>query len=271
MQSPEYSNPFTSNATANSMMNSCKPGFQVCFASSVCRDGKTSTAACWIYILVLIIILAFFLIQLRRKINKARKGDFSEIAKAAVSTDVKRLKNMLKRHESIHFSNQSIVEKKITARNISQLVVEPLDRTLRSEENFIKGNRDLDIKFPSDYPPEYEPMNYVSLTSFLRTIGFIMTRDLYTSIAVHKCAVLAMCVPPLLLHLLQCCTNMSIICKKLVRMVLTLTRVKIMLCISRVGSWVNKVLTMLLLPPINSCPSFCFWHILPFWFRGILW
>ncbi|GFH57868.1 hypothetical protein CTEN210_14344 [Chaetoceros tenuissimus] len=189
----EYSNPFNSDSTANSIMNSCKPGFQVCFASSACRDGKTSTAACWIYILVLIIILAFFFIQLRRKLNQATKTASSEVVKSAVSTDVNRLKNMLKSYKSIDMMNQSIVEKNITARNITQLAVEPLDRTLRTEENFIKGNRDLDIEFPSEYPPEYEPVNYVSLTEFMRTIVFTMRHDLYTSIAVHKCAVLAMC------------------------------------------------------------------------------
>lgn len=132
------------------MSRNCDAGFNICFTTSKCNDARTSTSACWIYILCkccFTLILVFRLYKKERRVYNGEEND-----KAAVSSDMEIVKAASK-----SFLSKSIVERSVHASNITKLEASPLSRTFRSEENFKKSNRDETILFPSKYPPEYIP------------------------------------------------------------------------------------------------------------------
>jgi hypothetical protein len=69
-----------------------------------------------------------------------------------------------------------------------------LEKTFRSETNFLKTNREIGISHPSDYPPEYEPLSFISTFDLIKTVYHIFRYDVYTRIAVLKCLVMSTCV-----------------------------------------------------------------------------
>ena len=134
------------------MSMSCDSGFNICFTASKCNDGRNSTSVCWILILCECCFTLFLVFRLYKNERRVYTGE--ENVKAAVSSDMDRLKALSKKS----FLSKSILDRSVHASNITELEACPLSRTFRSEENFKKSNRDETILFPSRYPPEYIPV-----------------------------------------------------------------------------------------------------------------
>lgn len=58
----------------------------------------------------------------------------------------------------------------------------------------MKPNREIGISHPSNYPPEYKPLSYISTFDLIKTVYNIFKYDVYTRIAVLKCLVMSICV-----------------------------------------------------------------------------
>ncbi|GFH50056.1 hypothetical protein CTEN210_06532 [Chaetoceros tenuissimus] len=171
--------------------DSCTPQFDICFSSNGCIDGETSTATCWTYImcqLMLMILLMFVFIWRMKTLNVEKTKSI------AISTDISRIKNALSKYKDSDEENQVQHSKKDTVAFILNDIPKPLKDTFRSAQNFMRPNRDRRINQPSDFPPEYMPLSFLSTAEFTRTILYCLKNDAFWQIGMLKCTILSVAV-----------------------------------------------------------------------------
>jgi len=130
-----------------------------CSNSNDCFDGKKSTSTCCTVIL-LQLIFSFTLLVILPIITAVR-----------VKINEKRVKTSLFRAVS-----QITFPVGLGGPNSEHYLSCSISKTVRSEENFMKSNFDIDIQFPSDYLPEYSPTHRMNIFEFVKVLcGFIIT------------------------------------------------------------------------------------------------